>query len=453
MNLRPLILLCVLPLAAASGQPGPSRETNWPSFRGVRASGIADGYAAPTRWNVEANQNLRWKTPLPGLGHSSPVIWGDRIYVTSAVSGKPKAELRVGLYGDIAPVTDDTSHRFQVLCLDKRTGKILWERTAHEGVPKVKRHTKSTHANPTIATDGKNVVAFFGSEGLYCYDPDGNLRWKKEFGVLDSGYYEVPDAQWGFASSPVLHEGKVLLQCDVQKGSFVAALEARDGRELWKTERSDVPTWSTPTVVTEGGRAQVVVNGWEHIGGYDLETGRELWKMAGGGDIPVPTPVAGKGLIFVTNAHGRMAPIFAIRPTAAGDITLKGSEMRSAHVAWCTLREGAYMQTPLVYGDYLYVCRDNGVLSCYEASTGIRRYQERLGTGRTGFTASGIAADGKLYYASEEGEVFVVQAGPEFKLLAANPVGEVCMATPALSEGILYVRTQGHLVAIGPARR
>jgi outer membrane protein assembly factor BamB len=298
-------------------------------------------------------------------------------------------------------------------------------------------------------------VAFFGSEGLYCYDLQGNLRWKKDLGVLDSGFFQVPEAQWGFASSPVLYDNKVLVQCDIQKGSFIAAFDLRDGREIWRTPRGDVPTWSTPTVFrgSGSGRAQVVVNGWKHIGGYDVATGKELWRLTGGGDIPVPTPVVGHGLIFITNAHGRMSPIYAIRADASGDISLTGDATASRHIAWSQTRGGAYMQTPLVYGDYLYNCRDNGVLSCYQATTGKRVYEERLGTGRTGFTASSVAADGKLYFTSEEGEIFVVKAGPVFQVLSVNTMGEICMATPALSQGALFFRTQGHLVAIAEAKK
>jgi outer membrane protein assembly factor BamB len=369
--------------------------------------------------------------------------------VTTAISGKEKPELKVGLYGNIDPVIDDTPHKFKVYCLDKKSGKILWEQTAYEGVPKVKRHTKATHANSTMTTDGKNVIAFFGSEGLYCYDMNGKLRWKKDFGVLDSGYFQSKEAQWGFASSPVIWGNKVLLQCDVQKGSFVAALDVNNGNEIWRTTRRDVPTWSTPTVCETGGKTQVILNGWKHIGGYDLETGKETWWMEGGGDIPVPTPVVANGLIYITNAHGRMSPIYAVKATAKGGIDLESGASSNDHIAWSMAREGAYMQTPLVYGDYLYVCRDNGVVSCYEAKTGKRLYQERLGTGRTGFTASSVGADGKLYFTSEEGEIYVVKAGPTFEVLSQNPMGEVCMATPAISEGVLFFRTQGHLVAVG----
>lgn len=438
----------VIATLAALNFSAPTGDGNWPSFRGPDARGIATT-AVPTTWNVETGENIRWKTSVPGLGHSSPVIWGDRIFLTSAISGDADPYLKVGLYGDIAPVTDTTAHKWMVYCFDKKSGKLLWERLAHEGVPAIKRHTKSTHANSTPATDGKHLVVFLGSEGLYCYDLDGKLLWQKDFGVLDSGFFMVPQAQWGFASSPIIHNGTVIIQCDVQENSFVAALRVSDGTELWRTPRQEVPTWSTPAVHTSNGRTQVIVNGWKHIGGYDFATGQELWKLTGGGDIPVPTPIVAHDLIFITNAHGRYSPIYAIQTDASGDISLAEGATSNDAIAWSIERGGAYMQTPLVYGDYLYNCRDNGVLSCYDAKSGERLYQERLGGGRTGITASAVAADGKLYYTGEFGDVFVVKAGPEFELLAENSMGEVCMATPAISGGVLYVRTQKHLVAIG----
>ncbi|MEW6323086.1 MAG: PQQ-binding-like beta-propeller repeat protein [Acidobacteriota bacterium] len=432
--------------AAQSGGPRPG--TDWPLFRGIDSRGIGEGPAAPVSWSVPDKQQVRWRVPVPGLGHASPVVWGDTVCTTTAISGQPDPQLKVGLYGDITSVQDTTAHRWLVLCYDKATGAKKWEQTAHTGVPKVKRHPKSTHASSTPATDGRHLVAFFGSEGLYAYDMTGRLLWRKDFGVLDSGFFSAPTAQWGFASSPVVHDGRVVVQVDVQKGSFVAAFDVRTGRELWRTPRSDVPTWSTPAVVPSGGRTQVVVNGWRHIGGYDLETGKELWRMTGGGDIPVPTPVASDGLVFITNSHGGQSPIFAVRSTAAGDISLTG-QSANGHIAWSAARDGAYMQTPLVYEGLLYVCRDNGVLSVFDAKTGTRHYQARLGDGRTGFTASPVASGGRVYFTSEEGDVHVIRAGTSFELVGTNPLGEVTMATPAISDGALIFRTRGHLVSIG----
>jgi outer membrane protein assembly factor BamB len=434
-------------LAAAFAADAP--DQNWPRFRGPHASGIVEGHSLPVSWNLETGEGLAWRTPIPGLAHSSPVVWGDSLFLTTAVSASGLPPLKVGLYGDIEPVPTEAAHRYVVYRIDKRTGKVLWERTAHEGVPRRARHPKSTHANPTPATDGRKVVVFFGSEGLYCYDVDGRLVWKKDLGPLDAAFFRVPDAQWGVASSPVIHEGVVYLQCDVLNGAFLAAFDLETGKERWRTPRKDVPTWSTPAVHEADGRPVLVVNGWKHIGGYDAKTGAEVWKMRGGGDIPVPAPVVAHDLVFITNAHGSASPIYAVRTSARGDISLPGGSTKSEQVAWSVEQGGAYMQTPLVYGDLLYTCRDNGVLSVYRALTGERLYQERLGGGSSGFTASPVAADGKVYFTSEEGDVFVVRAGAKFELLATNPLGEVTMATPAISEGRLFFRTKGHLVAVG----
>jgi outer membrane protein assembly factor BamB len=409
---------------------------------------VAEGFNLPDTWNVADGKGIVWKTPVPGLGHASPIVWGDLVFVATAISGKADAGLRVGYYGDIQSVPDDTAHEWRVYALDKKTGAVKWQQTAYRGVPKIKRHMKATHANSTLATDGERVVAFFGSEGLYVYDLKGKLLWRKDLGVLDAGYYVVPDAQWETGSSPVIHANVVIIQADVQKGSFLAAFDARDGRELWRVARDDVPTWSTPTVHEVNGRTQLIVNGMRHIGAYDFKTGKEIWKMQGGGDIPVPTPVVNDGLVFITNAHGRMAPVYAIRETASGDVSLAANATSNDAVAWSSPRDGGYMCTPLVYRGLLYVVKYNGVLNVYDARTGEKKYEKRLAGGTSAFTASPVAADGKVYIASEDGHMYVLKAGPAFELLADNDMAESTLATPALSEGLLIVRTQGHVLAI-----
>ena len=439
-------------LAAAwillGGAAAEEQGRDWPRFRGPHASGVAEGHATPATWSLKTGENVSWRTSIPGLAHSSPIVWGDSVFVSTAVSTAGDSPLKVGLYGSIDPVPSEPVHRWVVMRLDKKTGRVLWERTAHEGVPRQPRHPKATQANATPATDGKRVVVFFGSEGLYCYDMDGNLVWKKDLGILDAGFFRAPGAKWGYASSPVIHDGVVYVQCDVLNDPFLAAFDLESGRQIWRTPREDVPTWSTPTIHEAGGQTLLLVNGWKHIGGYDARTGQEIWKLRGGGDIPVPAPVVAHGLVFITNAHGSDSPIYAIRLGARGDISLAEGQTSNAHVAWSHPRAGAYMQTPLVYGDLLYSCRDNGVLSVYRAGTGERVYQERLGGGSTGFTASPVAGEGKVYFTSEEGDVYVVRAGPRFELLATNTLDEVTMATPAISEGALLFRTRSHLVAV-----
>ena len=439
-----LLLGLTIPFGAAAAEVG---DTNWPAFRGHRASGVAEGFETPVRWSVASQDNIKWRVPVPGLAHSAPIVWDNRVFVTTAIRASGKAKLKPGLYGDITPVADLTRTRWVLLCFDRETGEILWERTAHEGLPTTKRHPKSSHANPTPATDRKHVVAFFGSEGIYCYDTNGVLLWKKDLGLLDSGFYRAPAAQWGFGSSPVIYKGLVIVQCDVQKGSFLAALDITNGQDVWRTPRDDVPTWSTPTIDVRPGRAQVIVNGYKHIGGYDLRSGAELWRMAGGGDIPVPTPVVGHGLIYFTSAHGGMSPICAIQIDAEGDLGQTSSSNQSKHIAWCHERGGNYMQTPLVYGQYVYLCSDRGVLSCLNAVTGDYIYKQKLPI-RSSFTASPVAGDGKIYLTAENGSVAVVKAGAEFQLVATNDLGESCLATPAISRGRLFFRTRHHLVAV-----
>jgi outer membrane protein assembly factor BamB len=418
-------------------------DLNWPQFRGPAATGVSPGNP-PVEWNGENGKNVLWKTDIPGLGHSSPIIWGDRIFLTSAVSESGDATLKVGLYGDIGSVKDEGVQKFNIYCIDRKNGKILWERTAVSGVPKIKRHPKSTHASPTPATDGKYLVVSFGSEGLFTYDLNGKLLWKKDLGVLDSGYYVVPDAQWGYASSPVIHDGVVLIQADVQKNSFIGAFDIATGKELWRTPRSDVPTFGSPAVAPYGDKGQqVVVNGWKQIAGYDFKTGKELWTLKGGGDIPVPTPVYADGLIVITNAHGNKRPIYALRTDAAGDIT----ESKTA-VAWQLPLAGNYMQTPLLDKGLGYFCFDNGVLTVYQMSTGEKLYQQRLG-GTTGFTSSAVAATGHFYITNEDGHTFVLAKGGEYKLLGENDLGETVMATAAISGDVLYLRGRKHLFAIG----
>ena len=272
-----LVLLLCTGLNSPAAAQNTSRSANWPSFRGPSASGISEGNPLPTAWDAPGSKNILWNTPIPGLGHSSPVVWGNRVFLSTAISGMENPQLKVGLYGDIWSVNDETPHKWMVYCLDKRTGKIVWERTVLTAVPKVKRHPKSTHANSTLATDGKHVVAFFGSEGLYCFDMDGRLIWKKDLGLLDSAFYVAPKAQWEFASSPIIYQDLILIQCDVLNGSFVAALKIDNGSEVWRTSRDEVPTWGTPTVLAEAANVQMIVNGFKRIGGYDVRTGKELW--------------------------------------------------------------------------------------------------------------------------------------------------------------------------------
>jgi outer membrane protein assembly factor BamB len=425
---------------------------NWPSFRGADAQGVADGKVVAS-WNADPSEgelrNIRWSTPIPGLSHSSPTIWGNRLFFMTAVSSAGPALLKLPIHDAGAPADDNGEQKWIVYCLDKNTGKILWQQIPTKGRPKSPRHTKATHANATIATDGRRLIAYLGSEGVYCYDLDGKLAWKKDLGTFDAGPVGY-DLQWGTASSPVLFEDRVVLLCDQKHGSFLVILSATNGEELWRTSREGTSSqsWATPTVVRTSGRTQIVCNGWPYIAGYDLNTGKELWRLKNGGDLPVSTPVFSHGLIFVMSSHSGPTPLFAVRPEASGDITPKGSATTSSGVAWYEPHNLSSMVTPLVFGDLLYSLGDNGVVKVFDAESGKLRYTQRLGTGLTGFTASPIGVDSKVLFASEEGEVYVVKPGTQFELLSKNQMGEMLLASPAVSEDVLYFRTRGHIVAI-----
>lgn len=418
----------------------------WPGFRGPWGCGFLKNVTTPTIWSAESANSIKWKTPIPGLSHSCPVIWDGYLFVTTALNNTNSESLKVGLYGDIDEANDSVVHEFKVYCLDKLTGKIIWEQLAHKGIPKSKRHTKASQANCTVATDGKYLVAHFGSEGLYCYDFKGNLIWKKDMGLINPGWIVTPGIEWGYSSSPVIFKNKIVLQCDIPKNPFIAVLDLTTGNEIWRTSRGDeAQTYCTPAIYSKNGKSQIITNGYTHIGGYDFETGKEIWKLGIGGDIPIPSPVIANDLIYVNSAHGKFSPIFAIRPDAAGDITLVADSTKNKFIAWSVKRGGAYMQTPLIYRGYLYNLNVNGQLTCYDALTGEVRYKESL---NEAFSASGIAADGKVYFTSEEGNVYVVKAGPEFKLLAKNALKDICMATPAISGNALYFRTQHAVIAV-----
>ncbi|MQY78049.1 MAG: PQQ-binding-like beta-propeller repeat protein [Bacteroidetes bacterium] len=320
------------PLFCQNYEINPERQ--WSVYRGPHSGGFLDGANLPDTWDVEQSENIKWKRDIPGLAHSGPVIWGDKVFLTTAVSQFDNHGIRTGIFGDGEPVDDDSEHDYIVYCIDRNTGKIIWERTSYRGIPEVKRHPKSTHANCTPVTDGKYVVAFFGSEGLYCYDMNGNFIWEKDFGRLDAGAFNADWAKWEFASSPVIHKGVVIVQCDVRGDSFLAAFEASTGREIWRKTRDEHPTWCTPNIYEHNGREFVVVNGYKHRGGYDFKTGEEVWKMSGGGDVPIPTPVIGEDLIYFNSAHGRLSPIYAIRKTARGDISLEEGQTHNDYIKW-----------------------------------------------------------------------------------------------------------------------
>jgi len=422
---------------------------NWPSFRGAQASGISEGQNLPDAWNAKTGENILWRTAIPGLAHSSPVVWGNRIFVTSAVSSDQKATFRPGLYGDGDASKDRSRHRWMVYALDKRSGKVLWERVAHEGEPIEKRHIKATYANSTPATDGRIVVAWFGSQGVHAYDVNGRFLWKVDLGRLDLGAYDIPTFEWGSASSPIIWNGLVILQCDTQADSFLLALDAATGKTAWKTDRDELPSWGTPTVAATANGPELVANASKYIRGYDPRNGKELWRLGRSSKITAPTPVFSDGVFVVASGRGPERPIFVVRPNSRGDLTLPEGKTNSESILWSRTGRGSYMPTPLVYNGILYVLANNGLFDAYNLQTGEEIYRQRLPLIGSGFSASPVAADGKIYLSNEDGEILVIAAGQKFAHLGTNSMGELLMATPALSDGVMYVRSAGTLFAIG----
>ncbi len=425
--------------------------SDWPCFRGMLSRGVAAGHRTAEVWDATdpSDEAILWSVDIPGLGHSSPVIYGDRLFITTAVATTVDVPLQVGQDGNTEAADDNGRQQWLVLCYEKSTGAELWRVVAHEGAPKTTRHPKATHANASVAVDQDRVVACFGAEGCYCYDLDGNLLWSRDLGAVNISKYGIG---WGYASSPAIRGRFVVLVCDDPADPFLIALNLSDGAEQWRTSRagSSERSWGTPLIYGNDDSAQVVVNGWPRIASYDLATGDERWRIESGGDNPTPTPFAVDDRFFITNSHGGKSPIYVISADAKGDLSDPDSEA-AASVIWKSDKGGCYLSTPVVWKGYLYLAGPGGIIRCFESLTGNKVYEQRL-TSRASVTASLVASDDKIYIPSEEGAIYVVQAGPEFEVLAANPMGQPCFATPAISDGVLFVRTTKQLFAIRDLR-
>lgn len=434
---------------AALKKPAPVKAASpWPSFRGANASGNADGQGAPVEWDVKAGKNVKWRTDIPGFTNASPLVWGDKVFAITAISSANDKTFKTGNYGDTAPVNDLSEHTWKIYALDAKTGAIAWEREIYKGLPKVKRHTKSSQANSTPVTDGRRIVSVFGSIGLLvAHDMNGKEIWRNDIGVVDSGWFFDPSHQWGHSSSPIIYGNTVILQVDQQKNGYIAAYDLASGREVWKTMRPDeIPTWGTPTIAKGPKGDEVVTNGTK-VRGYDAKTGALLWTLGPNSEITVGTPVVDGGLAFITGGYPPVRTIYAVKIGSRGDLTMPKGQTSSAAIQWSN-NEGTYIPSPIVYRGILYMFNNNGILNAFNAETGARVFRQRVGGGGA-FSASPIAADGRLYFTSEDGDIFVAAAGPSYVELAKNPVGEVIMATPAISNGVMYIRTLGGVVAIG----
>ncbi|MHC4517172.1 MAG: outer membrane protein assembly factor BamB family protein [Planctomycetota bacterium] len=416
---------------------------NWPGWRGD-GGGVSPEKNLPLTWS-EA-EGVKWKTPIPGAGHSSPIVWGNRVLVTTAVAEDPNVEtFRGGVYmGGNRAKPDESEYAYCVICLDADRGSVLWTTTVARQRPKTRRHTKNTYASETPVTDGTHVFASFGSAGLYCIDFEGNVSWQRDLGLLRGR------RGWGTGASPVLFQSTVIVTGDSDDESYVAAFEKATGDPVWRTERAEGPSWGTPFLFDANGRMTVVTNATRRMRGYEATMGKLLWECAGGSMISVPSPVAAHGLVFLSSGHNllRRQPIIAVRAEASGDITPAKGQLRTEGIAWSRPRGGPYVTSPIAVGHYLYVPLDRGTLTCYEALAGEIVYEKQPLGARNTITASPVAADGRIYIQTEDGECYVVRQGPEFEILAVNQLDETFCASPAVSGGRFFLRGRKHLYCI-----
>jgi outer membrane protein assembly factor BamB len=423
----------VLPLAAD--------DSNWPQWRGPGGQGVSSDAEAPRSWTHDTN--VAWKTAIPGRGHSSPVVWGHRVFLTTAIEGEVVAghkAVRHELEGQefVHPdaVSGDRAQTLKVMALDVGTGAIVWERTAYEGPMYDSRHRRGSFASATPVTDGDTVFVSFGSEGVYAYGFDGTLKWKADIG-------KIRTLGLGTASSPILFERWLILQCDENEGerSFLVALDKATGEEGWRVPRPVQVSWSTPVVIDGGGRPELVTNGTEFVIAYDPRSGRELWRTTGVESNAIHTPLVGHGLVFVTAGFPAKRTI-AIRPGGSGDITA------TDRIVWRYDKGTAYVATPILYGDYLYLIADNGLLTCLDAKTGEVKYEGGRIPVPARFMGSPLAIDGTLLLTSEDGETFVIKAGPQHEVVRTNSVDEPVYTSLAIAQGRVFVRGEQHLYCL-----
>lgn len=428
----------------------PMDQEDWPNFRGPLSRGVSNGKRIPTEWNGNEGKNIAWKTEIPGLATSSPVVVGNRVFLTTAEQASDQSGFRTGAYGDVESVDSDGECIYQLMCLNLDTGSIEWTRESAREVPKVKRHAKISHANPTPATDGKWVVAMFGGAGIYCYDLQGQLQWKRDLGTLDSGWFYDKSYQWGFGSSPFIFEDHVFVQCDVQESSFLEAMELSTGRTVWRTPREEIPTWSSPVAfIAADGTPTVIATGTKCTAAYHARTGEKLWSMGGFSEIVVPTPQVMPDVVLLTSGYAPVQPIVTLMNSARGDLKIPAAKEVGSPFLWSQLRGGPYMPTPVVVQQRVYILDNSGILTCLELATGDRVFRQRLRADKANaYTSSPVASNGNLYCTSEEGLTFVVAMDDSGTILAKNDLGESVLTSPAISQGKLILRGDKHLFAI-----
>jgi outer membrane protein assembly factor BamB len=413
----------------------------WPMFRGSAAGVAADDPALPDSWS--ATENVAWKTPIPGLGWSSPVVWGDHVFLTTVVNTAQQELPKPGFYlGDWA--APKTPHRWMVYDIDFKTGKVRWEREVASTPPSQAKHLKNTYASETAVTDGERVFFYFGNLGLFAFDMNGKPLWSKTIGPFKTRN------NWGTGASPVLHRDRLYIVNDNDEQSFLAGYDTRTGNEVWRVNRAEGTNWATPFVWENSVRTEIVTSGSDAARSYDL-SGKLLWEVKGLSTISVTTPFASHGMLMLNSGYvgDPNRPAFAIKPGASGDISLKGDETSNAHIAWALKTGAPYQPTPIVVGDIYYTVMDRGFFTAHDVRTGKEIYpRQRISTDPAAFVASPWSYGGKIFAMSEDGDTYVIQAGPEFKVLGKHSLGEMALASPAVAHGSVVIRTLSHLYRI-----
>ena len=419
--------------------------SNWPQFRGAGSRGIGPDGKLPDRWS--SAENIAWKTDIPGRGWSSPIVWEDKVFLTTVINAGVSEEPRKGLYrGGNRPEAPTTLHTWKVYCLDLASGNINWEYTVHESLPKTGIHIKNSFASETPVTDGERVYFYFGNVGLFVFDLEGKALWSKRFQPHVTRY------GWGTAASPALHRDRLYIVNDNEEDSWLLALDKFTGEEIWRRQRERESNWSSPYVWENHLRTEIIIPATKRVRSYDL-TGRELWSFTGMSSITIATPYAADGLLYISSGYvgSRQKPIYAIRPGATGDISMDETQSSNEFIAWCQWRSAPYNPTTLLYRDQLYVLLDRGMLSSLDPKTGAFHFEtEKIPRQRAGFTSSPWAYDGKVFCLGEDGDTFVFQAGKSFNLLHVNSLTEddMCMATPAIAGDRLLIRSSARIYCI-----
>jgi outer membrane protein assembly factor BamB len=438
------IVVLLIGLAAPGQLHAASGDEQWPQFRGPNAAGVGTNANLPDTWS--ATENVAWKTDLPGRSWSSPIVWGNRVFLTAVVNLGESEAPKKGLYlGGERPTPAKSEHLWKVLCLDLATGRLQWEKTVYQGVPKTPIHLKSSYGAETPVTDGDCVYALFGNVGVFAFTLEGREVWSKRLEPRKTRY------GWGTAASPVLHGGRLFIVNDNEDRAELLALDAKTSRELWRVDRDEKSNWATPFIWDNGRRTELITPGSRAVRSYDLD-GNLLWSLRGMSGIVIPAPLAGGGLLFVSSGYvgDKLRPLYAIRPGAGGDITLEPGETGNEFIAWSNPVAGPYNPSPLFYEGRLYVLYDRGQVSCLDAGTGRVLYDhERLPKGLA-FTSSPWAAGGRIFCLNEDGVCFVLRAGDRFELLHTNALADddMCMATPALVGDRLLIRTAARIYCI-----